>query len=375
MDTTTIRVSEPREMLAYLPHQLGFRPHESAVAVSLRPPRGRIGLVARVDLADLGDVVHGPQVARGLVAHLGADGAGRAVLVLYTAQDPRGPDSPPVARAAAEHFREAAAAGLSDVAVWVVTADGYLALDCDDAGCCPPGGRALRDLESTAVGAQLVLAGSAVADCRADVARIPAAGGDARRSVARVAARWRGRRERALADGPAALTAWRLASLAAWRDEVAVVLAGAPSVGAPALGRLDVALADTRVRDAVLVSMVPGPPDLPERSLREAPGATDALVAEAVAGIVDQRRGVVPPPALTAAHVSVLERVVGHGRRGAQAPACTLLALLAWWQADGARAGLLLERALEEDPDHRLARILDRTLAVAMPPGWVRRAG
>jgi hypothetical protein len=173
--------------------------------------------------------------------------------------------------------------------------------------------------------------------------------------------------------GSDALTAWRLESLAAWRQEVAATLAGAPSGGAPALGRLDVALADTRVRDAVLVSLVPGPADLPERSLREAQGSTDELVAHAVAGIVDQRRGVRPPPGPTEAHVAVLERVVGHGRRGAQAPACTLLALLAWWQADGARAGLLLERALDEDPDHRLARILDRTLAAAMPPGWVRR--
>ena len=92
---------------------------------------------------------------------------------------------------------------------------------------------------------------------------------------------------------------------------------------------------------------------------------------------MDQRRGVAPPPALTAAHVTVL-----RARRRARAasarrqPACTLLALLAWWQADGARAGLLLERALEEDPDHRLAQILDRTLRrSSMPPGWVRRAG
>ncbi|HEY8717893.1 DUF4192 family protein, partial [Pengzhenrongella sp.] len=113
---TTIRVREPRELLALLPYQLGFRPQESAVAVALRAPRGRVGLIARVDLPDLGDVLNGPQLARGLVSHLVSDGARRAVLVIYTAEDPRyvgaGPASTgltrsraAVVRAAAEQFR------------------------------------------------------------------------------------------------------------------------------------------------------------------------------------------------------------------------------------------------------------------------------
>ena len=86
MPTTTIRVREPRELLSLIPHQLGFHPRESAVVVSLREPRGRVGLVARVDLADLGDRDSGPQLARTLVTHLVNDGAGRAVLVVYTDQ-------------------------------------------------------------------------------------------------------------------------------------------------------------------------------------------------------------------------------------------------------------------------------------------------
>ena len=79
------------------------------------------------------------------------------------------------------------------------------------------------------------------------------------------------------------------------------------------------------------------------------------------------------PAVETAAHVRVLESVVAHGRRGAQPPALTLLALLAWWQGDGARARLLLERALQEDPDYTLAQLLDATLAAAVPPGWISR--
>ena len=54
MDTPTLRVTEPREMLSLVPYQLGFHPTESVVAVSLRPPRGRVGLLVRVDLTDHG---------------------------------------------------------------------------------------------------------------------------------------------------------------------------------------------------------------------------------------------------------------------------------------------------------------------------------
>jgi len=374
METTTIRVNEPRELLAYLPHQLGFRPRDSAVAVSLRPPRGQVGLVARVDLADLGDLEAGPQVARGLVAHLGADRAARAVLVLYTDDDPRMPGPTRArARAAAEHFREAAYALLGDVVVWVVTAAGYLALDCDDDECCPRNGRPLRELESTAVGAHMVLAGSSVADSRDDLARIPLARADARRAVARVDARWRLRGERALAQGADELQEWREQSISAWRVEVAAAQAGTTPRGASALGRLVAALADRTVRDAVLVALVPGTGDLAERSVREDRAASSSEMAAAIGVIVDPRSAVEPPTEATEVHVRVLERVVAHGRRGQQAPSLTLLGLIAWWQGDGTRARMLLERALGEDPTYTLAQLLDSTVSIT-PPGWMRRS-
>jgi len=382
MDTTTIRVSEPREMLAYLPHQLGFRPSHSAVAVSLRPPRGRIGLVARVDLPDLADVERGPQLARGLVSHLVADRASGAVLVLYTQEDPRDPGpTRTLARAAAEHFREAAHTLLGEVVVWVVAPDGYLALDCDDRECCPRGGRPLRDLDSTAVGAHMVLAGSSVADCREDLARIRPAPGNARRSVSRVAVRWRTRHDEAQRDGDDALGAWRERSVTAWRSAVAVELArsggtratATAPLGPSALGRIEAGLDDRRVRDGILVTLVPGTRDLAERSVRDDATAASSEMADAVGAMIDPRCAVAPPAAETAAHVRVLEAVVAHGRRGAQPPALTLLALLAWWQGDGARARLLLERALVEDPEYTLAQLLDATLAAAVPPGWVGR--
>lgn len=370
MTLSTLRVTEPRELLALVPHQLGFRPVHSVVAVGLRPPRGRVGLVIRVDLADLADGGDGRRLARPLVSHLDRDGASRCVLVIYTPTDPRDGSDPRVADAVT-HVKEAAADAFGDVPVWVVTDRGYLALDCEDR-CCPPGGRPLEELEATQVGAQMVLAGSAVAGTREDVARIRPAGGDARKAVARVRRRWLARLDAAGTDE--LLERWRLDSLRAWRRAVTDAADGAAPVAASVLGRLEAGLTDTRVRDAVLVALVPGTGALPERSVlgSRTSAEADTGLADALALVVDPGVGVRPPTGATRVHERVLERVVAHGERQRQAPALTLLALLAWWRGDGARAQLLLARALECDPTHRLARLIDSALDQGVPPGWVR---
>jgi len=196
-----------------------------------------------------------------------------------------------------------------------------------------------------------------------------------------VCVRWHSRHDQAQADGGDALRAWREQSMTAWRAAVAAELVGAPAVpradasplSASVLGRIEAALADRRVRDGVLVALVPGTGDLAERSVRDDATAASPEMSDAVGAIIDPRCAVEPPAVETAAHVRVLEGVVAHGRRGAQPPALTLLALLAWWQGDGARARLLLERALVEDPEYTLAQLLDATLAAAVPPGWISR--
>jgi len=374
MEITTVRMSDIRELLALVPHRLGFRPRDSAVAVSLRAPRGQVGLVVRVDLHHLADADEGPALARRLVAYLGRDDATRCVLVLYTDDDPSSDLG--VARRAATTFRDTAEPALDDVPVWVVSSTGYLSLGCED-DCCPPGGRPLVDLDSTQVGAELVLAGSAVAESRADIARIRPAGAERRRTVARARRRWERHREAALLGGPAEIAAWRSTSVAAWREVVDRLTQEHPGTRVP-WGRLEAGLDDRRVRDAVLVTLVPGTGDLAERSVGvEASAddrALDRALGAAMAQIIDPRHAVVPPQPATSAHESALEGVVTHGRTGSQAPALTLLALLSWWRGDGARARVLLDGALDASPGYRLGLLLDDALGAGIPPGWVRRA-
>ncbi len=365
----TITISHPRELLALVPHQIGFVPEDSVVALSLRRPRGRLGLVARVDLAVLADPADGSRLAHSLIGHLERDRAQSVVLAVYTAADPRGVTHR--AHQAVRRVRRAGEDSFGPIPAWVVTRSGYLNLDCDRE-CCPPGGRPLTELSSTAAGVRMIVAGSAVADRRENLAAIAPAAGEARRAVARVRARWAARGARAATDGVPALERWRADSVQAWRDEVAQA-ADRPGTGCRSrLGRVEAGLRDGRVRDAVIAAMVPGTGGLPERLVLGA--QADPEASRALAAALERvclPSDAAPPPRPSDDRVRVLEGVVAHGRRDHQAPALTLLALAAWWAGEGARANVLLSRALHDDPDYPLALLLAQTTASGVAPGWV----
>ena len=410
---TTIRTREPRELLALVPFQLGFHPSDSAVVLSVRAARSRIGLVARVDLADLADRRAGPQLARALVGHLVADGARRAVVVLYTDADLQGDgEVDPCRRAAGlvalDHLQDAAEQALGALEPWVVGPHGYYAFGCTDRACCPAGGRPLTDLQSTRIGAQMVLEGLQVAGSRDDLVRLPSSSPAARKSARRAQSRWRARGLAAV--GTADLHRWRRAGLAHWREAFGQAQAGLgggkgagdldgeqeparpgedhqvrgrgslpasfgscgwqPS-GPAVVGRLLAGLEDVLVRDAVLLTFVPDADRVADRVVA---GDDTADVGAALRAIIDPVHGTRPDRRRTAAARTVLEHLVAHAGRDGHAPALTLLAVLAWWEGDGARAGVLVDRALAAEPGHRLAVLMDDALRTGMPPGWVRAA-
>lgn len=478
------------ELLGTLPYQLGFRPEECVVAVGLRGPRRDVGLVARIDLDDVLSPA-GPDLLDDVAGHLAADDAAEVVVVVYcTEDDPR--DLPPASRPAggshpqrsapqrAAETARAALEPLGPVTTWMVARGRYLALACRDATCCPPGGRALAELEPDGIGGAVTRARPLPR--RTELAAVPVAPAGRRRSAAAARSRWTDARLRA--SGPDALLRWRQRSLQTWRAAVADATrspGGDADLRPAQLGRIEAALDDTTLRDAVVLALIRPEATLPDALLRhlphsdgaepgddartagvaeagdgaasedvagpvehpgeagadalagddarmapdlgdardgastaedggpegpEAGGATGVPGAERVDGTPRSDAGARAPgrarPLVDAASVSaavrrtldvllepehaeeprpevadaartVLEAVVAHGRAGRQAPACTLLALLAWWGADAIRARLLVDRALAEDPTHRLAQLLDRALGVGLVPGWMRR--
>lgn len=394
-NATVVRVAGPEDLLAYIPYRLGFEPAESVVAVSLTGPRQRVGLVARVDLDDLRlrqpdepDGPDGAATARWLTDHVVADGADRAVVVLYTATDPTAPSS--VARRGAELLRARLERRLPGVEVWHVAPTGFRAIDCADPLCCPPGGRPLAALQGTRIAAHMVLEGRTVAGTREERYTLRPAPEAARTQARRAAARWSDTHRRLL-DGtlPGApsqqaaraqrqLAQWGAESLDLWRSAVHVAdvtRPGQPVVLPPVdLGKIGAALADIPVRDAVLLSLAPGTEETALRTARrDVDGDTDTATGTVMARIVDPVQGVPPDDGVTRAARLVLEAVVTHVPRGRRAPAYLLLALVAWWRGDGGLAAERVSDALGVDPDYRLAVLLRSAIAGGVPPGWVRR--
>ncbi len=268
---------------------------------------------------------------------------------------------------------------------WVVGADGYFGADCTDLSCCPPAGRPLAELEATRVGAQMVLEGVPVAASRDELARTTRTDATERKAARRARARWR--RHAEAGDSAVGLHRWRRDSLALWRQLMADADAAYADVlaadGESALrgrcpwpdppaatdaGRLLAALDDVLVRDAALLTCVPGAERVADRVLT---GDRGADVEGALGAIVDPVAGRRPDARRVASARAVLEHVAGHAGRGGHAPSLTLLGLLSWWEGDGARASVYVDRALAADPGHRMANLLDEALVTGMPPGWL----
>lgn len=381
---TVISVGKPQELLALVPYQLGFNPRESAVLVSLRGARRAVGLIARVDLADLLDVDVGPCLAGTVVAKIRADGASGLVLIVYSDLPvSRRPDPGDRAWRIAEVVSDAAlvagivpagqrcavADGASAsrlIETWVVEPAGYAALGCQQDACCPPGGRPLADLQSTQVSAHMVFSGASIAAERTDFAGVGVAGRAERGRSQVAAANWR--RTRVAASGEQ-LLAWRRRALDLWRTAVSSQ-SGLPTE--ENLGRLEAALDDILVRDAVLLSWVTGVDDLPEQMLLPVArsGTNDQAVAQALAKIVDPGVGIRPDPEVLDRVCALLIEIARHGGRS-RAPVHTLLALAHWWRGDHLRAVAFVSAALAADESYRLARILERALDAGLPPGWV----
>lgn len=363
--TTTLRAREPRDLLALIPHQLGFAPERSAVALSLRPPRARVGLTARVDLDDLLDPSTGPQLSRTLVSHLAADGATAAVLVLYVPDVVEDRISEELL-AAVLRFDDACGPHLDLREVWVVDPSRYACVHPDGV---VDEGRPTTDLAESAVGAHLVFSGSTVAADRAALAAAGPAAPARRESASRAARRSLRARDAAVARADQdALLEWRAGAVRTWRALVAASVPGA-TPPPPELGRLCAGLDDVVVRDAVLLSLVSEVGDLPEVSLL-GPDATEDRTSWAISCIVDPVIGVAPSAAIVEPARRVLTELVAHRPRQPAAP--TLLGLLAWWEGSGAAADAWLERASDADPGYRLAGLLRQAVDAGMPPGWVR---
>ncbi|MEJ5914226.1 DUF4192 domain-containing protein [Pseudokineococcus sp. 1T1Z-3] len=415
-----VRSGDPRDLLALVPHQLGFHPSRSLVLVSLRGPRRRVGLVARVDLPasvqavarldrEVEDLLavaaleqqaaaHLDLVVTSTVGHMVADGAQEVVAVLYDDQgppgdpwlDPRDAGTPDLLQALLELRCREAGVGLRES--WWVDGRCYRSLACRK-GCCPPEGAPLAEVLGSRVAAEMVVAGSAPLTTREDLFAdlVPvssAAQEEARRGVAAERARQRRSGQDEQRSARVRVEAWQALQRAVAVERGAAEAARALPVGpdGPApdadlpagerhdpvlLGRLAASLRDPRLRDALLVSCLDEAGDVPGLLLRGLDDAgRSAALMEQVVGAADQARE--PVPALVDPVDALLAAVVRHVPGPDGAEALGALAWSAWFAGDGARAVHCAQRSVEVAPASSMGQLVLDVLDAGATPAWVR---
>ncbi len=315
------RLSGPGEILAVLPSLCGFPPQESLVLLSLRGPRKRLGLTARVDLPEPPD----EDGLAGLCAdRMLADGASCVVVVVLSELARRSSLVVAVRDALAER-------GVEVLEALHVRDGRWTSYACQGA-CCPAQGTPVPTAPP-ALGllqAEQVVTGRAVLPSRDDLVRSLApptllAAAAAERRLEQAAQTWlRSRAE----HGVVAARRSTLDHARALLDRVA---AGA-SVGPVDAAALTVGLADVQARDAVATLIL----------TRE---------EELLSVLVQVARQVVAPD---------------------DAPVCTLLAWTAYARGEGALANVALDRALAGCPDYSLAVLLRCALDGGVHPDEVR---
>lgn len=368
----TVVKAQPRDLIALVWYQLGYRPRDSLVFVALHGHRKRSGAVVRVDLPP------GMRTLRDftdLVGQLAATvrRTGGTAVVAVVVRD--GVLTRPPGRLLQALVRVLPKRGVELVDIIGVDRTSFGSLTCPYPECCPPEGTPLDTVQASEVAANLVMAGRTVADTEqelvADVipddpADDPAddPGDDSAEDHSGAAPPIR---------GPGFL---RSSERRRWWDVWTGSFAAGrlPEEEAPGLGR---ALHDPLFRDAVMVAalgvprritdeMVSGP-TTPEGSPHLMPGGAADL-----GRLLSIRPGDVDADRLERAR-AVLAAVARRSPRGDRADALAVMAWLAWYEGHGSRARLLADRAAEDRPSHSLAGLMTDLLIAETPPLWIRR--
>jgi len=310
-----IRLTDPAELIAAVPHLLGFHPRDSLVVVAL--DGRRLGLTLRADLPPPGEeVLLAEQVMLPLLRQR------LTGVLLLVVGGPPGRDGDVPGRVVVDAVDDALAEKGVPVehAAWTAgTQPGALWRCHDDPGC----GGAVDDPATSALAAATVAAGAVTFGSREELAALLAPDPPevlARRAKLFAAAD----AEHPLQADPAARRARDLAGLHADAARGELTLDDETVVAAAS------ALCDHRVRDSCL-----------GWSVGEGAAAAEQLwlaLVRAVPGV-------------------------------ARAEPAAMLACTAYLRGDGALAGLALEAALAASPEHALARLLHAALEDSLPPG------
>jgi len=368
--TTTIHLSGPADVLAVLPYQLGFHPHDCLVVVSLHGTR--MGLVQRIDLPPPG---HVDEAVAAMIAPLRQEDPRSVLLIGFEERECE-------SRAMLDEMANACTADGVQVADRMVVRGGrWFELDCTQSWC-PPEGLPLPAPSGVSAVAEFV--GREIyplADRSALADQLEPSRPLLSRQVLRLAdERLQLRQEATNAQdsepstpgteqtrGEKHLHRFRASELALWslvlcgRDDAEPIR----TLPAQDLAMLAVSLTDVDLRDGLIGWLCPG--TLPKNLI-------DPLLFQQMA------RALPGPPwleggAADTARALGLQRIERRLCELSAAlpdvwavPTLTVLASFTWWRGDGALTRIALDRALRAQPQYRLARLLERMVDLAIRP-------
>ena len=250
-----IRVSAGEDLLAFIPHIVGYWPENSVVCIGMGGKALRATM--RLDLPPSGNVDldgFARVAAVQLASDLQADGC---LIALFAGEDWTEPDNFPLRDLHEALQRAFAAEGLPVRDSWYVGSGHWRSVECSNPSCCPWPGRSNSTITGSFVNAEFVFRGSAVEENPRE--RIPKMTAVTDRAFAGKVEALRpaladGLAGTALAVNQAAVTlgAWER-SLSHWPEH--------PDAGMSAF--LAASLGNTSMRDAVMVSLA----DTPELAL------------------------------------------------------------------------------------------------------------
>jgi hypothetical protein len=327
-----VRPGSPAELLAVVPHLLGFMPQDSLIVMGTEPPRDRVKVTLRFDLPD----PPGAGVCSDLAAHAVAI-VGSQHLTAMTAVG-YGPEAlvTPVAYA----LRDAAGqAGIELRDVLRVEDGRYWSYACGNEACCPAAGTPF-DPAGDASAMALASAGHTVLPDRAAVAaRVAPLGGIAAVSMRQATRRAEQHASQLLRKvrKSGRLGAARQMIAAEGLNAVGAMIATYRDGGRYAtdyqIAWITVALCDLRVRDDAWARM---------------------------------------DPAYREAHRRLWIDVTRRAQPGYVAAPASLLAFVAWQSGDGALANVALDRALADQPRYSMAELLRQVITAGAPPSLAR---
>lgn len=333
------------DLIAVAFYRIGYRPRESLVMVGLHGARHRVGVVRRLDLPL---ARHRAAVVETQVRAMRREGGERFIALVVSDVVPLstapGPVRLPHRRLARQVRGEATRQGCDVMDIIAVGSSWWRSYLCSDLTCCPSQGFSLEAALTGPAAAQLVAEGYVLAPDEASfVADVDPVTG-------------RSDEEPDEVSSPPAHDAAR--ALARWRG----LLARPESAGVSDLVWFGRAFEDRWLRDAVLLTLVPGVGTIPEEVLAGGDAALLEVVFDAD-----------PDDELLERGRLLLSAVARAAPPGGRADAIAMLAWAAWWQGHGPRGRLLAERALADVPDHRLAALVAQMLSLGVVPSWVER--